>query len=79
VDRFEKTEYDAKEDVVVLLIRQSLLYYGRKICDFNHYNLKDMVHIVKRLEDENLKLKMKLAMLRVKVHVAKMMDKGKKY
>jgi hypothetical protein len=78
VGRFGKTEYDAKEDVAVLLIRQLLLYCGRKIRDFNHYNLEDMVHTIKSLEDENLELKMELAMVRAEVDVAKTKGKGKK-
>lgn len=60
VGRFAKSEYDAKEDVVVLLMRRVLNATGRRVRDYNYYNVQLLSDQLKYALDENFALRVQI-------------------
>lgn len=56
VGRYGKDEYDACEDVVEMLLRRLLSNTGRRIRDFNYYNVIVLEGELNRALDKNFKL-----------------------
>src|SRR4051812_42515997 len=64
VGRFAKTDYDAKEDVAVLLMRRLLCATGRRIRDYNYYNVQILSEELQNARDANFELNMEIATLK---------------
>lgn len=60
VGRFAKSEYDAKEDVVVLLMRHVLNATGRRVRDYNYYNVQLLSDQLQYALDENFALRVQI-------------------
>lgn len=64
VERFTKIEYDAKEDVAVLLMHRLLCATGRRIHDYNYYNVQILSKKLQNARDANFELNMEIATLK---------------
>jgi hypothetical protein len=64
VGRFAKNEYDAKEEVAVQLLRRLLKTTGRRIRDYNYYNVQLLSEELQRSLDENFALNMEIYALK---------------
>jgi hypothetical protein len=64
VGRFAKNDYDAKEDVAVILMRHLLKATGRRIRDYNSYNVQVLSEELQRAMDVNFELNMEIAALK---------------
>ncbi|WJX68183.1 hypothetical protein P8452_52578 [Trifolium repens] len=61
---FATSDYDAKEDAVVLLLRHILSTTGRKIRDFNYYKVQQIEEQLKNSVYENFQLRKEIASLK---------------
>lgn len=64
VGRFAKNDYDAKEDVVVILMSRLLKVVDRKIRDYNSYNVHVLSDELQMTIDVNFDLNMEIAALK---------------
>lgn len=63
VGRYGKDEYDACKDVVAMLLHRLLSNTGRRIRDFNYYNVIVLEGKLNRALDENFKLQTEISLL----------------
>jgi hypothetical protein len=66
VGHFAKSEYDAKEDVDVLLMRRVLNATGRWVRDYNYYNVQLLSHQLQCALDENFALRVQIGAMEYK-------------
>jgi hypothetical protein len=64
---FATSDYDAKEDAVVLLLRCILSATGRRIRDFNYYNVQQIEAQLKNFVYENFQLRIEIAALKAEM------------
>ncbi|GAU44137.1 hypothetical protein TSUD_187980 [Trifolium subterraneum] len=69
IGKFAMTEYDAKEDVAVLLLRRILKATGQRIRDYNHYNVQIIEDRLKNTVYENFQLRMEIAALKAEMNL----------
>lgn len=72
IGRFGKNEFEAREDVAAQLLKRVMASTGRKIRDFNHYNVEVLEEQLQKKVDENLELEMKIAILSEELKMMKL-------
>ncbi|KAK7273772.1 hypothetical protein RIF29_14835 [Crotalaria pallida] len=65
--RFAANDWYAREDAALIMMRRVLELHGKKILDFNYYNIKNQKHYVKCLESENFDLIVENAQLKEEI------------
>ncbi|RHN78843.1 hypothetical protein MtrunA17_Chr1g0170371 [Medicago truncatula] len=69
VSHLAKNEYDAREDVAMLLIRRLLGSTERRICDYNYYNVQILYAELQKARDEKFELNMKMEIVALKAEI----------
>ncbi|MCH80113.1 hypothetical protein A2U01_0000875, partial [Trifolium medium] len=69
IGSFATSEYDAREDVAVLLLHRVLRATGQRIRDYNHYNIKLIEDHLKETVYENFQLRMEIAAMKAEMNV----------
>jgi hypothetical protein len=64
---FATSDYDTKEDAAVLLLRRILSATGRRIRDFNYYNVQQIEAQLKNFVYENFQLRIEIAALKAEM------------
>lgn len=70
--RFGKDDYDAQEDVAARLLQRLMQVCGRKIRDFNYYNVEMLESQLRKTIDEKFELSMEIGMLSKELALMKM-------
>lgn len=71
IGRFGKDDFEAREDVAAQLLKRIMVCTGRKIRDFNHYNVEVLEEQLQKTLDENLELEMEIAILNEELRMMK--------